>query len=173
MTRSDTPETPTGREFVLARTLDAPRARVFQAWTEPDRLQRWWGPKGFPLASCTIDPRPGGVFHYGLRSPQGQTMWGRWDFREVVEPERLVFVSSFSDEQGGLTRHPGMPEWPLHVLSTVTFTEHDGKTTVTMRGYPVDAADNERQAFEAAIPMMNQGWTGTLDQLAAYLAVGR
>src|SRR4051794_25044239 len=89
-----------GREFVVTRVFDAPRDLVFKAWTEPERLKHWWGPKGFTLFACEIDPRPGGDFHYGMRSPDGRAMWGKWVFREVVPPERLVFLASFSDEQG-------------------------------------------------------------------------
>jgi uncharacterized protein YndB with AHSA1/START domain len=157
-------------EFFLARCFGAPRALVFRAWTEPDRLARWFGPKGFTMLSCTLDLRPGGVFHYGMRSPDGQVMWGRWVFREIVAPERLVFVASFSDETGGVTRHPFAPDWPLEVLSTLTLTEHHGQTTVAMRGIPVNATDPERKTFEAAHDSMQKGWTGTLDQLAGYLA---
>jgi uncharacterized protein YndB with AHSA1/START domain len=156
--------------FVIARTFAAPRALVWKAWTESDRLARWWGPKDFAILSCTVDLRPGGVFHYHLRSPDGQDVWGRFVYREIVAPERLVFIVSFSDEKGGVTRHPWSATWPLHILSTVTFAEHDGKTTVTVRWVPHAATDTERETFDAGRESMRQGWTGTLDQLAAYLA---
>src|SRR5205823_4677268 len=93
--------------------LAARPLREVADWVEPDRLARWWGPKGFTMLSSTLDLRPGGIFHYGMRSPDGREMWGRWVFREVVAPERLVFVASFSDEAGGVTRHPFAPDWPL------------------------------------------------------------
>src|SRR3954447_8984363 len=124
------------------------------------------------MMAWTLDLRPGGVFHYGMRSPDGRAMWGRWVFRDVVAPERLVFVASFSDEAGGVTRHPFAPDWPLEVLSTLNFTEHGGRTTLTMRGVPLNATATERQAFEAGHESMQKGWTGTLDQLAGYLAEG-
>jgi uncharacterized protein YndB with AHSA1/START domain len=161
------------REFLIARYFDAPRTLVFRAWTEPDRLARWFGPKGFTMLSSTIDLRPGGVYHYGMRSPDGQTMWGRWVFREVVAPERLVFVASFSDEAGGVTRHPFAADWPMEVLSTLTLTEYDGRTMLVMRGRPINATAPERKAFEAGHQGMQKGWTGTLDQLAGYLAQAR
>jgi uncharacterized protein YndB with AHSA1/START domain len=158
------------REFFISRNFDAPRALVFQAWTEPDRLARWFGPTGFTLLSSTLDLRPGGVYHYGMRSPDGHTMWGKWVFREVVAPERLVFVASFSDETGGVTRHPFAPDWPLEVLSTLTFTDQEGRTRLTMQGVPQRATESERKTFEAGHESMQKGWTGTLDQLAEYLA---
>jgi uncharacterized protein YndB with AHSA1/START domain len=158
------------REFVITRLFDAPRELVFKAWTEPDRLAHWWGPKGFTMLSCTLDLRPGGVFHYGMRSPEGHEMWGKWVFREVDAPERLVFIASFSDEAGGVTRHPFAPEWPREVLSTVIFTDHEGKTLFTMRGIPLNATESERKTFEAGHESMRKGWAGTLEQLTGYLA---
>src|SRR5262249_7142388 len=116
------------RPFILTRVLDAPRELVFKAWTEAERLAHWWGPKGFAVRVCRLDLRPGGVFLYSMRSPDGRDMWGKWVFREIVPPERLVFVVSFSDEEGGVTRHPFAPDWPLEVLSTLTLTEQDGRT---------------------------------------------
>jgi uncharacterized protein YndB with AHSA1/START domain len=157
-------------KFIFSRVFDAPRGFVFKAWTEPDRLAHWFGPKGFTMLTCTLDLWPGGVYHYGMRSPDGREMWGKWVFHEVIEPERLVFVASFSDEKEGVTRHPFAPDWPLEVLSTLTFAEHEGKTTLTMRGIPVNATKSERNTFEAAQESMRKGWTGTLDQLAEYLA---
>jgi uncharacterized protein YndB with AHSA1/START domain len=163
-------EGPADREFVVTRVFDASRALVFRAWTEPDRLARWFGPKGFTMLDCKLDLRPGGGVHYGMRSPDGHAMWGRWVFREVVASERLVFAASFSDEAGGVTRHPFAPDWPLEVLSTLTFAEHEGKTTLTMRGVPLNASASERKVFESGHESMQKGWTGTLDQLAGYLA---
>ena len=157
------------REFVLSRTFDAPRSLVFRAWTEADRLAKWFGPKGFTLLSCALDLRPGGVFHYGMKAPQGGEMWGKWVFREVVPPERLVFVTSFSDAECGTGRHPLSAEWPLEVLSVVTFTEHAGKTTITLSGVPINATEAERKTFDAAHEGMRGGWGGTLDQLAEFL----
>ena len=112
--------------FVITRTVPAPRARVWQAWTEVEHLRHWWGPKGFVVAHCTVDLRPGGLMHYRLRSPEGGDMWGRFLYREIVKPEKLVWVNSFSDEKGGITRHPMAPGWPAEMLTTVTFA--DGMT---------------------------------------------
>ena len=156
--------------FVITRTFDAPRELVFRVWTEAEHLLHWWGPKGFAVAHCTSDLRPGGAMHYGLRGPDGSMMWARWIFREIVPPERLVFVSSFSDEAGGVTRAPFFDGgWPLEVLSTITFTETGGRTTLTMVGIPIRATDAERATFLGAHQSMQGGWTGTLDQLTAYL----
>ena len=127
--------------FVISRVFDATREIVWKAWTEAEHLKHWWGPKGFTVVHSKIDLRPGGVFHYGMRSPDGRDMWGKFVFREIVKPERLVFVNSFSDEEGKTVRAPFNPHWPLEVLTTVTFAEHDGKTTVTLRGRPINATE--------------------------------
>jgi uncharacterized protein YndB with AHSA1/START domain len=83
----------------------------------------------------------------------------------------LVWVNSFSDEAGGLTRHPMNPTWPLEMLTTVTFEEQPGdKTKLTIRWQPLNANAEERKTFDAGHASMQQGWGGTLDQLAAYLA---
>jgi hypothetical protein len=81
-----------------------------------------------------------------------------------------VLVNAFSDEKGGLTRHPMAPTWPLQMLSTFLFeTEGDG-TRLTIKWVPLNPTDEERATFEAGFDGMNQGWSGTFEQLEAYLA---
>ena len=157
-------------EFVVSRLLDAPRERVWRAWTEPERLAAWFGPKGMQVAGQTLDLRPGGTYHYGLRSPGGQEMWGKWEFREIAAPERLVFVQHFSDPKGGVTRHPMSATWPLRTLATLLFEDMGGKTLLTLKWAPLDATAEERATFDGAHEQMRGGWGGTLDQFAAYLA---
>jgi uncharacterized protein YndB with AHSA1/START domain len=163
-----TAQSPT--EFSITRVFDAPRELVWKAFTESERLMRWWGPKGFTMRVAKLDLRPGGVFHYGMRSPDGRDMWGKFVYREIAAPERLVFVNSFSDEASNVTRHPFSPTWPLEILNTMTLSEHGGKTTLTISGSPINATEEERKTFEAGRDSMKQGFTGTLEQLANYLA---
>lgn len=156
-------------DFVISRTFAAPRDLVFRAWTESDHLVHWWGPKGVTIFSCANDFRPGGTMHYGMRTPEGTEMWGRWVYREIVPPERLVFLNSFSDPEGGLARPPFDEEWPLQMLSTITFHEQEGGTLVTVRWSPYEATDAARATFAAGHESMRGGWSGTFDQLAEYL----
>jgi uncharacterized protein YndB with AHSA1/START domain len=158
------------REFVISRVFDAPREMVWKAFTEAERLKHWWGPKGFKMLSCRVDLRPGGTFHYGMQGPDGSEMWGKWVFREIIKPERLTIVVSFSDKEGGITRHPYAPNWPLEMLGTTTFAAQDGKTLLMTRTVAFNASDDERKTFEAGFDGMKQGFSGTWDQLAAYLA---
>lgn len=157
-------------EFFLTRVFDAPRDLVFQAYTEPERLKLWFGPKGCTMSSCTLDLRPEGAFHYCMRTPGGE-MWGRWVFREITAPEQLVYVVSFSDEHCGTSRHPFAPDWPLEVLATLTLDEQEGgRTSLTIRSIPLNATEAERAAFEVGHESMRKGFAGSLDQLADYLA---
>jgi uncharacterized protein YndB with AHSA1/START domain len=157
-------------EFVITRTFDAPRALVFNAWTDCKHLAQWWGPKGATVLKCDHDFRPGGVFHYGLRLPNGDEMYGKWVYREIVTPQRLVFVSSFADEDKNPIRHPMAPTWPLYLLSTILFADDAGKTVVTVRWTPEEASETERKTFADSMASMQQGWGGTLEQCAAYLS---
>ena len=158
------------RPFIISRTFDVPRDVVWQAWTDRERLMQWFGPKGFAMVKATLDLRPGGVFHYCLRTPDGTDMWGKFVYREIEAPRRIVLVNSFSDEKGGITRHPMSATWPLQLLTTTTLTEQGGKTTVTVEWSPLDATDAERHTFDGAHDSMKQGWGGTFEQLAEYLA---
>ena len=155
---------------VISRTFDGPRDVMWKAWSERTRLMEWFGPKGFKMPAAKMDFRPGGSFHYCMESPDGHEMWGKFIYREIVPQERIVLVSSFSDEDGGITRHPMSATWPLEMLSSFTLTEDNGRSTATIRWLPLNATEEERKTFDAAHEAMKQGWSGTFDQLAAYLA---
>jgi uncharacterized protein YndB with AHSA1/START domain len=159
------------KEFLITRSYEAPRELVWRAFAEAEALAQWWGPKGFTLTVFGFEFRPGGTFHYRLDGPNGYTMWGRITYRQIAGPERIVFVNAFSDEAGNLARAPFFDgRWPLEVLTTATFAEQDGITTVTLRSHPIDATDVELETFESNIASMEQGFGNAFDQLAAYLA---
>ena len=161
---------PTVEPFSISRVLNAPRDFVFKSFTEPEKMKKWWGPKDFTVLVSKMDFRPGGIYHYGLQSPDGEKMWGRFVYREIVTPERLVYVNSFSDEAGNVTRHPWSQNWPLEMLSTTTFTEeHDGKTTFMVKWTPLCVTALELKTFNEGRGSIVQGWTGTLDQFEEYL----
>lgn len=171
MTTSNDTTSPSGeRELVITRVLSAPRELVWKAFTEADALAEWWGPAGYDMQVRALDVRPGGLFHYSQRSPAGQLMWGRFVFGEIQAPERLTFISSFSDEDGNLTRAPFSTTWPLEIANIATFDEAEDKTRLTLRGGPINATAAERETFWSAQQSVQQGLAGTLDQLVAYLA---
>ena len=158
------------KEFIIARTFNAPRDLVWKAWSEPEAFGQWWGPRGCKLDVAKFEFRPGGLFHYSMKMPDGQTWWGRFVYREISKPERIVFVNSFSDTSGGIARAPFSATWPLEIQNTLTFTEHSGKTTLDLRGGPLNPTDEERAMFEGMFASMQQGFGGTFDQLESYLA---
>jgi uncharacterized protein YndB with AHSA1/START domain len=165
----DTGKSTSGKtgELIITRLIDAPRERVFEAFTDCDRFTRWWGPKGFTAPSCSMDVRAGGKYLSSMRSPDGHEFWSTGRYREVDAPEKLVLTDSFSDEKGNVVpaSYYGMEgDWPLEMLVTVTFEEQDGKTKLTLRHAGVDRiTDKDRDD-------MKQGWDESFDKLAQSLA---
>ncbi len=160
-----------GKEhFVISRTFAAPRHQVFAAWTEEKHLKQWFAPSGFTIPISRLNLVPGGAFHYCMRAANGTEMWGKWTFREIAPPERLILVNTFSNKHGNLIRHPFVPGWPLEILTTATFVDFEDQTRLTLRWLPIHASDPEHITFENAYEGMVQGWIGTFHQLAAYLA---
>lgn len=156
------------KPFVLTREFDAPLSRVYSAWTQAEHLGNWFGPAGTEIGTCELDLRPGGMFLYEMRTPTG-SMWGRWIFREIHLDAKLVFVVSFSDPEGGITRHPLSDKWPRETLSTVTFEPRGNRTLVRVEWEPVNATPEERAMFDASHESMTMGWGGTMDALEKYL----
>ena len=164
----------TSKDFVISRGFDAPRDLVWKAFTDPEHMKQWWGPKGFTVIVSTMDLRPGGTYHYGMKAPNGMAVWGLFRYREVTPLKRLVFINCFSDENGGVTRHPGNAQWPLEMLSTFIFDDlPDGKTMFTVRWTAHNATAEEQKVFDSSHDSMMQGWSGTMEQLEAYLAKAR
>lgn len=143
------------RELVITRVLDAPRRLVFKVWTQPEHLVRWWGPRDFTTPSCQMEARPGGTYRICIRSREGTAYWMRGVYREVVEPERLVFTFAWEDESGA----PGH-----ETLVTVTFAEAGDKTRLTFHQAVFETvADRDSH---------QEGWSECLDRLESYLASG-
>src|SRR5262245_54733898 len=111
-------------ELVVTRLFDAPRGRVFQMWTESERLAEWWGPNGFTAPVCEIEPHPGGRLHIDMLGPDGVLYPCRGSVREINAPERLVFSSGLAAEDDRLR---------FEVLSSVTFVEQDTRTLVSLQ----------------------------------------
>lgn len=162
-------DTTTGADFVISRTFDAPRELVWECFTNPERMMEWWGPKGVTVVHSKMDLRVGGTYLYGMKNPDGSLMWGRQVYREITPPSRLVFINSFSDEHGGLSRHPMAPTWPIEMYSVYTLEElPGGKTKFTVLWRPYNATAEEQKTFDAGHESMRGGWGGTLDKLEAY-----
>lgn len=158
-------------ELLITREFNAPRNLVWKAWTDPEHLPHWWGPKGMPTSVKKFDLRVGGTFLYHMQAPQGG-MWGKFVYREIVAPTKLVFVTSFSNEQSEVTRAPFWDTWPLEILNTVTFEERQGRTIQTLRGQPLNATQAEWAKFRQEHQGVTAGYNGTMDQLRDFLAGG-
>src|SRR5581483_4632982 len=147
------------REIIMERQFNAPRMLMLQVFTRAEHLKRWWAPPPYTLPVCTIDLRPGGVWHYCMRSPEGQDQWARSVYREIATPEKLVYTTTFVDEQANPIE--GMPEH----LTTVSFTKKGGKTRVTLR-----AQFSSAEALKVAVNIgMPQGVTITWAYLIEYV----
>jgi uncharacterized protein YndB with AHSA1/START domain len=147
----------TGQEFVIVREFAAPRALVFKAWTDPNHLAQWWGPKGFTNPVCEWDPRPGNAIYVVMRAPNGTDYPMGGEFREILPPERLVFTSGALDTTGKML---------FEFLHTVTFVEHSGKTTLTIRARVTKTTADANKyigGFEA-------GMTQSLERLDEHLS---
>ncbi|MCH8618248.1 SRPBCC family protein [Undibacterium sp. TS12] len=169
---SNTPMEATGsKDFVISRVLKAPRSLVYAAFTEQEHMARWWGPAGCQLFGTSMELRPGGSYHFGMRMPGGFTMWGKFAYQHIVPAEKLIFLHSFADEAGNLARNPMDPDWPLELSSTFSFEDHAEGCLLTIRWALLDnATEKEIATFNAAHADMNQGWAGTIDKLDIYLS---
>jgi uncharacterized protein YndB with AHSA1/START domain len=144
------------RELVIKRVFDAPRELVFKAWTDPEHLKQWSAPRGFTLPFAEGDLRPGGKWRSMMRKPDGTELWLGGVYREIVEPERLVFTHAWDDEHG----NPGH-----ETLVTVTFVERDGKTEMTFRQGMFESVES-RDGHKG-------GWTECFDRLEELLSKER
>lgn len=140
------------RELYIRRVFDAPRAMVFEAWTQSALAAHWWGPQGFTITSCTMDVRPGGTYRISMRSPEGTVHTKRGVYREVVPDERLVFTYAWEDAAG----RPGH-----ETVVTVRFADEDGKTRLTLH----------QALFESVASRDSHqgGWTSCMERFAQYL----
>ena len=165
--------------FTLARNFAAPLDRVWAAWTRPELLARWYGPKGAETTILGADLRPGGLLHGRMETPgvAGAGFRFRFLYREIVPPSvegqaRLAWIQSFADEAGEIAPSPFGEPWPRRLLTEVTFREAaDGRSThVDLIWSPLDATGDEQAAFAAETTSMTGGWTGSFARLDAALA---
>lgn len=155
-----------GQELILEREFHAPRELVFQAFSEAEHLKMWWGPRGWTLTVCSVDFRPGGVWHYCMKGIDeslgdffGVESWGKAVYREIVKPEKIVYTDYFSDAEGHEAE--GMPASEIAML----FNEHEGKTRLVSRARFATAEE-----LQNVLNMgMEQGISETWDRLEEYL----
>jgi uncharacterized protein YndB with AHSA1/START domain len=144
------------REIVTVRVFDAPRDLVFRAWTDPDHIKHWWGPRGFTTTTQQYDLKPGGTWRFVMHGPDGTDYKNRIVFTEVTPPERLAY------------QHAGEGDHD-HIMfrNVVTFADEGGKTRLTMRAvFPTAELRNMVVEKHGAV----EGGKQTLERLGEYVA---
>lgn len=162
------------QKVLLTRVLDAPRERVWRAWTDPELLKKWWGPEGFTAPSIKLDLRVGGQYIFAMHGPEGsewdKDMYSAGVYQEIVLNEKLVVTDYFSDEEGNMldpTEFGQDPAFPKESVMTVLFEEvEDGKTKISLL-YPEPATEAEQQALEKS--GSTEGWNSSFNKLEKIL----
>lgn len=151
-------------DLVLVRAFNAPRERVWNAWTDPEQLKRWWGPQYFSSPVAKIDFRVGGKYLLSMRSPDGQDFWSTGTYIEIAPMDRIVYTDSFSDAEGNVIppAQYGMgDDFPMETVVTLIFEDVGGGTRLTIRNSGVPEGTMRE--------MSELGWHTSLDKLAAAL----
>lgn len=159
---TETLEPTTAQDLHIVRDFNAPRQLVWDAWTKPEHMKKWWGPKSFTAPVVNIDLRVGGKYHSCMRGPDGKDYWSTGTYKEISPIDRLVMTDSFADEQGNVvpSDHYGMPGMPLEMTVIAEFFELEPKKTrlkLTHIGMP----EGQNRDMAAA------GWMESFDKLAA------
>ena len=161
------------KKIIITRIFNAPRKIVWNAWTNPEIIKKWWGPEGFTAPSVKIDFKVGGRYIFAMHGPQGSAwdkdMYSAGVFQEIVPQERLVLTDYFSDENGNKTAptdHGLSQDMPEEMTVIVTFEElQEGKTKLTI----TYTAENETM-YEAMVKSrMEEGWSTSLNKMARVL----
>lgn len=151
-------------DLVVTRTYDAPVDKVWEAWTEPDLVMRWWGPQGFTSPVAKMDVREGGTSLVAMRSPEGQDMYNTWTYEAVEPRRRMVFITRFADQDGNVVDPAAQglpPGMPSEVRTEVLFEDLGGRTKVTVTEYDWSAGQMR--------DMSKMGLEQTLDKMSALL----
>ena len=156
--------------FVINRSFEVGIETMYQAWTDPEQIMDWTAPAGMSGRYLKADVRPGGESFYEM-SGNGVTMYGKANYLEMTEPNRIVYTQVFADKDGNIARHPMAPTWPETMKTTVTLSEEGPKQTRVTLVWEVfgEAKPEEHAIFGGAKMGMMQGWTGSLDKLDAHL----
>ncbi len=160
-------------QIVISRVFDAPKEKVYEAWTNESEAKKWWGPKGFTAPVIEMDVRPGGKYHFCMKAPDGKPLegkefWSTGTYKEIEPNEKLVITDSFSDENGNIVspkEHGLDPNFPTTSIVTVLFEETDGGTHLSII-YPVKNKKTKQVMEKTG---MREGWATSLDKLEASL----
>jgi uncharacterized protein YndB with AHSA1/START domain len=149
--------------IIISRVFDAPREKVWEAWTKPEHVAKWWGPNGFTTPVCEMDFRVGGKSLFCMRSSEGNDFWCGGVYQEIIENELIVCTDYFTDKDGNKVppTQYGMEDWPKETIIRVIFEDEGEKTRLTVRHEGV-LPSKDRDCAES-------GWSETLDRLSEYV----
>ena len=153
--------------YVLERTFDAPPALVWRAWTDPDLVNRWYGP-GVETVIHRLEPKPGGLWLLEMRMGE-KSFFQRAEYTEATPHERLVWLHANADADWNIVANPMMANWPRVLLTTVTFDEAGAQTKLRLTWTPHEANEDEISCFAGALEGMDKGWAAGMKLLAELL----
>ena len=154
--------------YVLERVFDAPRELVWKTWTDPELLPRWYGPNVETVVH-RLELEPGGLWLVEMKMGE-RSSYQRVEYTEVTPPERLVWLHSNADADWNVAASPMMADWPLVLLTTVTFEDDGGRTRLRLTWTPHEASEAEIACFAAAMDGMDKGWGAGMALLEELLA---
>jgi uncharacterized protein YndB with AHSA1/START domain len=155
-------------DFVISYEFNAPKELVFNAFSQAEALNEWWGPVQTKNSVISLDFRPGGIFHFKMESANAIN-YGRFVFGNIQPYDLLEFTNSFADEHANVVPAPFDIPIPARIFYCLIFTENNGKTTITMTGQSVEATQEEEVGFRSINESMQQGFGASFQQLSDYL----
>jgi uncharacterized protein YndB with AHSA1/START domain len=156
-------------DFLLMYDFNAPKELVFNAFSNAEALNEWWGPVEMRNSVIKLDFRPGGIFHFKMESER--TVWyGRFLFITINPYDLLEFSNAFADEHANVVSAPFDMPFPKEIFYRIIFTENNRKTSITLTGRPLNATAEEMASFKSIRSSMEQGFGATFDKLTVYLS---
>jgi uncharacterized protein YndB with AHSA1/START domain len=159
-------------EFVISREFNGDLETMWKMFTEPTHMASWYGPKEIETGHCDMNFKRGGHYHFSMIAEDKNESWGKLYYIDIVKNIRLIYVTTFSNKKGEITRHPMAPMMPAELLTTVNFIKiNDNKSKIEIRWYPINALPEEIKMFNDFHGSFTMGWTGSLDRLESVLKV--
>lgn len=157
---------------ILTREYKAPMQLVFEAWTQAAHIAKWQIPQqGFEFEFAYAEIEPGGKSLHKMTAPNGFEMWLLTKYEEIAPPDTIVFRQYISNENGEILPNPQMPNWPKELRTTIKLEAiDDSNTKLSLIWQPMEATQEEADAFDMSREGHDKGWGSGLDQLTGYLA---
>lgn len=157
-------------EYIIKREFNAPIELIFDTFTQSDHLVKWWKMRHLKMRKCRVDLKIDGIFHYCMLTYDKKKVWGKFLYKEITKPNKLVFLVSFSNKDENVTRHPFVDEWPLEIINTLVLEELEDKTTLlTLSCEPYKATAEEIKKFEERRSNFDEDSKLMLDCLQSYI----